>query len=657
MSTASKCPDPVRWGDLLDNRLPEPVASTLVSHLEGCAGCQSTLERLTAGEPTWVDAARAFDERPRPALRRAMDQLKAEGEIGQDTAGPTTIATLPFLRPSAIAGHLGRLGSYEVLGVIGRGGMGVVLKAFDAALQRLTAIKVLAPQWASHAQARQRFEREARAAAQVRHENVVAIHAVEEADGLPYLVMEYVPGASLQQDLDRDGPLAVKEILRIGAQAAAGLAAAHEQDLIHRDIKPANILLDKDGNVRLTDFGLARAVDDSSLTQTGVIAGTPQYMAPEQARGARLDHRADLFSLGSVLYAMCTGRAPFRAPTTVAVLKRVCEEMPDVRDHNPDLPDWLAEIINKLHAKRPRDRFRSADEVARLLSRHLRHLRSPDRFDKPDPVSRPGSPALRGWWPVLLVPGAAIVALLIWGAVYVLGTKPADNLSPEPKGQAPQAQAPQDPAPEPAPPPGPVPRAEGDVFFQKTLAELDDGNFFTRRTALERLATMRPNDQRAKVAAKLVELTEGDDQRIRWEAIKALGVWGSENEVPALLKAMEPKDTFTRREALKVIGRFKDARTLPAVILCFRDHQTRGDAGQSLREMGPMAEADVLALLDEKEALFFRLDVIQVLADIGTEKSVPVLRNVVASTNIHVTTHLRGPAQEALAKIDKRKKR
>src|SRR5262249_53312869 len=141
-----------------------------------------------------------------------------------------------------------------------------------------------------------------------------------------------------QQRLDREGPLELEDILHIGEQAAAGLAAAHKQDLIHRDIKPANILLDQAGKVRLTDFGLARAVDDTSLTQTGTIAGTPQYMAPEQARGAPLDDRADLFSLGSVLYAMCTGRPPFRAPTTVAVLKRVCEDDPrDVRDHNPDI--------------------------------------------------------------------------------------------------------------------------------------------------------------------------------------------------------------------------------------------------------------------------------------------------------------------------------
>src|SRR5829696_6206998 len=125
MPTTSPCPDPGRWGDLLDSRLPEPVADSLCSHLEGCPGCQSTLERLTAGEPTWVEAARVLEERPRPELRRAMEQLKAEGEAGRDTAGPTTVRTaaLPFLRPSANPEHLGRLGPYEVLGVIGRGGM------------------------------------------------------------------------------------------------------------------------------------------------------------------------------------------------------------------------------------------------------------------------------------------------------------------------------------------------------------------------------------------------------------------------------------------------------------------------------------------------------------------------------------------------------
>ena len=162
-------------------------------------------------------------------------------------------------------------------------------------------------------------------------------------------------------------------------QAAAGLAAAHAQGLVHRDVKPANILL-ADGieRVKLTDFGLARAADDASLTRTGVIAGTPQYMSPEQARGEPVDPRSDLFSLGSVLYAMCTGRPPFRAETSYGVLRRITDEEPrPIREINPDIPDWLCGIVAKLMAKRPDDRFQSAREVAALLEQCLAHVQQP----------------------------------------------------------------------------------------------------------------------------------------------------------------------------------------------------------------------------------------------------------------------------------------
>jgi serine/threonine protein kinase len=254
-------------------------------------------------------------------------------ELGGVAPGAATVAAtdltartacdflLDFLAPSDKPGSLGRLDHYEVDEVIGHGGIGVVLQAFDERLHRVVAIKVIAAQLATSAIARRRFTREAQAAAAVSHDHIVTIHAVEEADGLPYLVMQYVDGMSLQDRLDGDGPLRLAEILRIGVQTAAGLAAAHAQGLVHRDIKPANILLENGvERVKITDFGLARAVDDASFVQSGVVAGTPQYMSPEQAEGKAVDVRTDLFSLGSVLYAMCTGRAPFRASGAFVVL-------------------------------------------------------------------------------------------------------------------------------------------------------------------------------------------------------------------------------------------------------------------------------------------------------------------------------------------------
>ena len=193
---------------------------------------------------------------------------------------------LAFLEPATKPGRLGRLGHYEVQEVIGKGGFGIVLKAFDEKLHRVVAIKVLSPAYAANGSARKRFIREARAAAAVKNEHVVGIYERPGDAQPPYLVMELIDGISLQDKLDKKGPLGLKEILRIGMQMAEGLAAAHKQGLVHRDIKPANILLENGvERVKITDFGLARAVDDASVTQSGTVAGTPMYMSPEQAEG------------------------------------------------------------------------------------------------------------------------------------------------------------------------------------------------------------------------------------------------------------------------------------------------------------------------------------------------------------------------------------
>jgi serine/threonine protein kinase/tetratricopeptide (TPR) repeat protein len=308
---------------------------------------------------------------------------------------------LDFLEPSDQPESLGRLGQYDMREVVGRGGMGIVLKAHDTKLSRVVAVKVLAPELAANATARKRFLREARAAAAVSHDHVVTIYAVEENEppgtrgGPPYLVMELIDGQSLEQKIDRDGHLELKEILRIGRQIAAGLAAAHEQGLIHRDIKPSNILLQNSvERVQITDFGLARAADDVGITRTGEIAGTPQYMSPEQAEAKPVDARSDLFNLGSVLYAMCTGRSPFRAETTMASLKRVCEDTPrPIREINPDVPEWLCAITDRLLEKDPDDRFQSAEEVCDLLGECLAHVQDP--AVNPLPASLPAKGADR----------------------------------------------------------------------------------------------------------------------------------------------------------------------------------------------------------------------------------------------------------------------
>lgn len=292
---------------------------------------------------------------------------------------------LSFLSPSTKPNSIGTLGHYEILNVLGQGAFGIVFRAFDEKLHRHVAIKTMSVQMAATSPPRKRFLREARAAAAIRHENVVQVYSVEEQP-LPYLVMEFIDGETLQQKQRNHGPLEVPELLHIGRQISAGLAAAHAQTLIHRDVKPGNILLEKgaEQKVKITDFGLARAADDASLTRSGMISGTPLYMAPEQALGQTLDQRSDLFSLGSVLYELATGRPPFRAPNTVAVLRRVVDDTPrPIQEIIPECPGWLVAIINKLLAKNPDQRYQTAKEVADMLARCQSELQLTGQVPKP----------------------------------------------------------------------------------------------------------------------------------------------------------------------------------------------------------------------------------------------------------------------------------
>jgi serine/threonine protein kinase len=427
------------------------------------------------------------DPGPEPgADHTATDTLSGSSDAGSAGRGSTGVVTddeaLTILAPPRRPDSLGRIGHYEVLQVLGRGGFGIVFRAFDVTLQRVVAVKVMAPQLAATSPARKRFLREARSSAQVRHENVVQVYEVAEQP-LPYLVMEFIPGETLQQKLDRVGPLDVPEVLQIGRQIAEGLDAAHAKDLIHRDIKPANVLLEGgQQKVKITDFGLARAADDGSISQSGVIAGTPMYMAPEQALGQPLDQRADLFSLGSVLYQMVAGRPPFRANSALAVLKRVAEDKPrSIREIIPETPQWLCDIIAKLHAKEPDERYQSAREVADVLADCAAQLQAGAKLKDYSRIPRDKSRSAGRWkWAAAaagLLAALPLSELAGWTHLFWGKERPAARVTPPvdpgPKVVAeitPKSEPPAEPNPkteppaEPkSPPPAIAPFSDADV--------------------------------------------------------------------------------------------------------------------------------------------------------------------------------------------------
>lgn len=382
------------------------------AHLESCDHCRRRLQQLAAPTEDWNHVANVLSDIPESWPLN----VPVAAEFCSNTWDESMASQL--LSPPSHPEMLGRIGRYEVERLIGAGGMGVVFRGHDSELNRPVAIKLLAPYLASSATARKRFAREARAAAAVVHQHVVPIHNVDTEREIPFLVMHYVAGQSLQSRIDRTGALSVNEILRIGMQVASGLAAAHQQGLVHRDIKPSNILLE-DVNVEralITDFGLARAINDASLTHTGTHMGTPQFMSPEQARGESVDQKSDLFSLGSVMYTMCTGKPPFEAESPYGVIRRIAEEEPSkIRDINPEIPKWLCRVVERLMSKETKDRYSSASDVALLLEGCLGHAQQPDAVPLPRSLQ---SNSHRYKSTNTLVTLCCGVLLLIAGAVY-----------------------------------------------------------------------------------------------------------------------------------------------------------------------------------------------------------------------------------------------
>ncbi len=419
-SLIDECDDE-RLNQLLEGALDQADTDLLEQHIETCRCCERRLSEQAAAAGFWEDTKRFLGSVAElPVLRDEEDDGIADATYCRD---------IP-LQPTDDPLMLGRFGGYEIRGVIGRGGMGVVLKGWDVSLDRFVAIKVLSPTLAHQSAARKRFAREAKASAAVVHDNMVPIHCVDQCEGLPFLVMPYIKGESLQRRIDREAPLPLDSILEISLQIARGLQAAHDLGLVHRDIKPANILLPQSvSRVMITDFGLARAADDATLTRSGMIAGTPAYMSPEQARGEDVDGRTDLFSLGSVIYAMACGHPPFRADTSYGVLRRITDNRHrSLAQVQSVVPRWFEAIVDRLLEKNPSQRFQSAEALAVHLEGCLSHLRQPMQSPPPK-LSRSTNRKFTWTLAIALVTATAttIGAMLTWTAFQTTDNSAAQS--------------------------------------------------------------------------------------------------------------------------------------------------------------------------------------------------------------------------------------
>ena len=334
-----------------------------------------------------------------------------------------------------------RLGQYQIIEELGRGGMAVVYKAYQPSLNRYVAIKVLPPQFAFDDEFVQRFLREARSAAALHHPNIMTIHDVSHQDGYYFIVMEYVEGKTLDQLVAESGRLPLPRIQRIITQVVNALEHAHQRGLIHRDIKPTNIMVDatRNDHVTLMDFGLVRAAEDSGLTKTGTIVGTPEYMSPEQAEGEEIDHRTDIYSLGVVLFKMLTGRVPFAKSTPHAVLiAHITQEPPSLSSVSPGLPAPIEAVVRKALAKDPDKRYARANDLARDLAIAARGEMPPD-VKKPSrprvsgrPIAEPtivaqkpvAKPGIKPWMWVLGALGILVLLGICGFGAFALGVLP-----------------------------------------------------------------------------------------------------------------------------------------------------------------------------------------------------------------------------------------
>jgi tetratricopeptide (TPR) repeat protein len=462
MASAAACPGREDLRLLALGLLSERAAESVAGHVEQCAACLAVLRNLQVEDPLLVALAQPTSVAPpqdNHEVQTLIDRLRevpvlrAAAASGNAPAGPSAAGSdaptllgeapvvapagslVAFLAPPQGPDELGRLGPYRVLQVLGSGGMGVVFRAHDPHLDRPVALKALLPSYAVSPSAHERFLREARAAARLTHDHVVPIYHVGDDRGVPFLAMQLLEGESLEQRLRRRRVLPPAEVLRIGREAAEGLAAAHERGLVHRDIKPGNLWLETrasepaiEGRVKILDFGLAQAAGaEPRLTMPGAVVGTPGFMAPEQASGQDVDGRCDLFSLGCVLYLMAAGRPPFRGSDPISTfLAAATEDPPPPAQVNPAVPAAVSDLIITLLAKSPGDRpasARAAVQMIRDIENGLTEELAPRRpaAVRPAPAARPRAAArtpVKRRWHIMAGGGALLLGAIATFAVF-----------------------------------------------------------------------------------------------------------------------------------------------------------------------------------------------------------------------------------------------
>lgn len=366
------------------------------AHLSDCQVCQQRLDDASApvefrqSLPQHLsDPALMLDERPGADTSYRSGGNNALGDDSAERSGPDLLKW--WLAPSNDHRFLGRVAQYGIVQVIGRGGMGLVLEAIDLELERTVAVKTILQPLAIDGAGRARLLREAAAAASLKHPHIIPIYSIQQWRDVPYMVMPLVRGGTLFHKRPANSRFRPEQIAQVGQQVSSALAAAHQQGVIHRDIKPTNILLDDDLNhVVLTDFGLARSGEDATLTLSGTVAGTPSFMAPEQALGKDIDARSDLFSMGCVLYWMATGASPFQADSCYDSFRKLMDQQPEpIERQDPQFPRALSQLISELLHKSPDRRIESAQEANDLLNQLVAHWENPLTCRLPGRLQRP----------------------------------------------------------------------------------------------------------------------------------------------------------------------------------------------------------------------------------------------------------------------------